>query len=123
MAQHLAALGYACFTVEYRLSTEALYPAAVYDLKTAIQWMRIHAATYNIDTNKIATLGFSAGGQLSALMGTTGGHPDFAEMYKSKTYTHPELLSKTTQSVSDKVNGVIDMDGILAFIHPESGEG
>ena len=35
LAQHLADLGYVCFTPEYRLSTEALYPAAIFDLKSA----------------------------------------------------------------------------------------
>src|SRR6185503_13465200 len=33
LAQHLADIGYVCFTPEYRLSTEALYPAGVYDIK------------------------------------------------------------------------------------------
>ena len=110
LAQRLAALGYACFTVEYRLSTEALYPAAVHDLKAAIRWMRANAKTYNIDTNRLATLGFSAGGQLSALLGTTGDNP---------------ILEGTVGTLghSTKVNAVIDIDGILAFIHPESGEG
>ena len=110
LAQRLAALGYACFTVEYRLSTEALYPAAVHDLKAAIRWMRANAKTFNIDTNRIATLGFSAGGQLSALLGTTGDNPILEG-------------SVGTLGHSTKVNAVIDIDGILAFIHPESGEG
>ena len=110
LAQRLAAAGYVCFTVEYRLSTEALYPAAVHDLKAAIRWMRAQAKTYQIDTNKIATLGFSAGGQLSALLGTTGDNPDFEGTIG--TLAH-----------SSKVNALIDIDGILAFIHPESGEG
>jgi pectinesterase len=110
LAQHLAALGYVCFTAEYRLSTEALFPAAVHDLKAAIRWMRANAKTYNIDTNRIATLGFSAGGQLSALLGNTGENP---------------ILEGTIGSLghSSKVNAIIDIDGILAFIHPESGEG
>lgn len=110
LAQRLAERGYACFTVEYRLSTEALYPAAVHDLKAAIRWMRANTKTYNIDTNRIATLGFSAGGQLSALLGTTGNNP---------------ILEGTVGTLghSTKVNAVIDIDGILAFIHPESGEG
>ena len=110
LAQRLAALGYACFTVEYRLSTEALYPAAVHDLKAAIRWMRANAKTYNIDTNRLATLGFSAGGQLSSLLGTTGDNP---------------ILEGNigTLGHSTKVNAIIDIDGILAFIHPESGEG
>ena len=40
LAQRLASLGYVCFTPEYRLSTEALYPAGVYDIKSAIRWVR-----------------------------------------------------------------------------------
>src|SRR5438067_12645966 len=46
LAQHLAALGYASFTVEYRLSTEALYPAAVNDIKSAIQWLHANAKRF-----------------------------------------------------------------------------
>lgn len=110
LAQHLAALGYVCFTPEYRLSTEALYPAAVYDLKAALRWMRANAKKYKIDTNRIATIGFSAGGQLSTLLGTTGDNPEFEGT--SGNVGH-----------STKVNAIVDIDGILAFIHPESGEG
>ncbi len=40
LAQKLALLGYVCFTPEYRLSTEALYPAAVNDIKAAIRWVK-----------------------------------------------------------------------------------
>ena len=110
LAQHLAALGYVCFTPEYRLSTEALYPAAVHDLKAALRWMRANAKKYKIDTNRIATVGFSAGGQLSALLGTTSNNPTFEGT--SGNIGH-----------STKVNAIVDIDGILAFIHPESGEG
>ncbi len=110
LAQHLAALGYVCFTPEYRLSTEALYPAAVHDLKAALRWVRANAKKYNIDTNRIATVGFSAGGQLSALLGTTGNNPEFEGT--SGNIGH-----------STKVNALVDIDGILAFIHPESSEG
>ena len=109
LAQRLAALGYACFTVEYRLSTEALYPAAVHDLKASICWMRANAKIYHIDTNRIATIGFSAGGQLSALLGTTGDN--------SVLEGSVGILGHST-----KVNAVVDIDGILAFIHPESGD-
>ena len=110
LAQHLANLGYVCFTPEYRLSTEALYPAGVHDLKAAMRWMRANAKKYDIDTNKIATVGFSAGGQLSALLGSTGNNPKLEG-------------TVGTLAHSSKVNAVVDIDGILAFIHPESGEG
>ncbi|MDX2047316.1 MAG: alpha/beta hydrolase, partial [Chitinophagaceae bacterium] len=110
LAQHLAGRGYVCFTPEYRLSTEALYPAAVYDIKAAIRWVRQHAEEFNIDTAKIAVAGHSAGGELAAYMGATNGKPEF------------EGSACNIQSPGN-VNAVIDIDGILAFIHPESGEG
>lgn len=110
LAQHLANLGYVCFTPEYRLSTEALYPAGVHDLKAALRWMRVNAKKYHLDTNKIAAVGFSAGGQLSALLGCTGDNP--------KLEGKVGMLGN-----SSKVNAVVDIDGILAFIHPDSGEG
>jgi pectinesterase len=110
MAQHLAALGYVCFTPEYRLSTEALYPAGVHDVKAAIRWVRKNAAKYNIDTNKIAVAGHSAGGELAAMMGATNDIASFEGGGCDLKY-------------SSKVNAVIDLDGLLAFIHPESGEG
>src|SRR4030095_14806225 len=49
LAQRLAKLGYVCFTPKYRLSTEALYPAGLYDIKAAIRWVRKNAAKYNLN--------------------------------------------------------------------------
>lgn len=110
LAQRLADLGYVCFTPEYRLSTEALYPAAVYDLKSALRWIHSHAKKYKVDTNKIAVLGFSAGGQLAALLGVTAGNPKFEG-------------SDCIVNASSSVKAIIDLDGTLSFVHPESGEG
>lgn len=110
LAQRLAALGYVCFTPEYRLSTEALYPAAVHDVKSTIKWVRAHASEYKIDTGKIAVIGFSAGGELAAFMGATNGISRFES-------------NECTTGFSSKIQAVVDMDGILSFIHPESGEG
>lgn len=110
MAQKLADLGYVCFTPEYRLSTEALFPAAVYDLKAAIRWVKANADKYNIAPDRIAVLGFSAGGALVAFLGTTGNMPLF-EGYECNT------------EQSSEVKAVVDIDGILSFVHPESGEG
>ena len=110
LAQQLAAKGYVCFTPEYRLSTEALYPAAVHDLKAAVRWMQANAKTYNIDTAKIAVLGFSAGGELAAFLGTTNGNSAF------------EGRDCYTNHSSD-VDAIVDLDGTLSFVHPESGEG
>ncbi|OUJ71752.1 alpha/beta hydrolase [Hymenobacter crusticola] len=110
MAQQLAAKGYVTVTADYRLSTEALYPAAVHDLKAAIRWLRANAKQYPIDTTKIAVWGFSAGGQLASLIGTTNGEAQFEGESCHKSH-------------SSSVQAIVDVDGTLAFIHPESGEG
>lgn len=110
LAQHLANLGYVCFTPEYRLSTEALYPAAVYDIKATVRWVKENAKKYNIDTGKIAVMGFSAGGQLAALVGNTNGNSIF------------EGTGCSSKGSSD-VKAIVDIDGTLSFVHPESGEG
>jgi len=110
LAQHLAAAGFASFTVEYRLSTEALYPAAVHDVKAAIRWIRANARRFNIDRSKIAILGFSAGGELATFVGTTSGMLRFEGADCNNGY-------------SSDVQAIVDIDGTLSFVHPESGEG
>jgi pectinesterase len=110
LAQKLASLGYVCFTPEYRLSTEALFPAAVYDLKAVIRWIKENAGKYSIDTSRVVAMGFSAGGELAAFLGVTGNMPLF-----EGTNGQP--------GTATNVNAVVDMDGILSFTHPESGEG
>lgn len=110
LAGQLAAKGFVAIPVEYRLSTEALYPAAVHDLKAAIRWMRANARAYNIDPKHMAILGFSAGGQLAALIGSTDGKVAFEG-------------SGGHANESSDVQAIVDIDGVLAFIHPESGEG
>jgi pectinesterase len=71
-AAYLATKGYVCVSIDYRMSPEAPYPAALFDSKAAVRWMRANAAKYKIDSNRIAASGGSAGGQLVALLGTTG---------------------------------------------------
>jgi pectinesterase len=110
LAQHLAARGYVSFTVSYRLSTQEQYPVAIYDLKRALRWVIQNADKYQIDTAKIAVLGFSAGGELAAFLGTTVGDPKFEGYIRPKEQPAP-------------VHAVIDIDGTLSFTHPESGEG
>jgi acetyl esterase/lipase len=67
------ARGYAVVSVNYRLSGEAPFPAQINDVKAAIRFLRANAAKYNLNKNKFATWGGSAGGNLSALVGTSSG--------------------------------------------------
>ncbi|MFH7000997.1 alpha/beta hydrolase fold domain-containing protein [Flavobacterium bizetiae] len=110
LAQEITAEGYSCFVIEYRLSLEAKYPQAIYDVKNAIKFIKDNAKRFRVDPDKIAVLGCSSGGQMAALIGTTNEDLGFEDTsYKSKS--------------SSKVQAIIDIDGILAFKHPESNEG
>ncbi|UXP32377.1 alpha/beta hydrolase [Reichenbachiella agarivorans] len=110
MAMRMAHESFATATVEYRLSPEEQYPAAVQDIKLAIRWLKWHADELGIDSSRVAVLGSSAGGQLATLVGYSDGFAKFE-------------LANTDIPASSKVQAVIDIDGILAFHHPESKEG
>jgi acetyl esterase/lipase len=69
--------GYAVASVEYRLSGEAIFPAAIEDCKAAVSFLRLNAAKYNLDPNRFGAWGSSAGGHLVALLGTTNDVSDF----------------------------------------------
>jgi acetyl esterase/lipase len=74
---HLLLEGYAVASINYRLSPEAVFPAQLEDCKAAVRWLRAHAESFGIDPNRIGVWGASAGGNLAALIGTTGGIRDF----------------------------------------------
>lgn len=73
LAQALAAKGYVTVTVSYRLSGEAIFPAAIQDCKAAVRFLRANAAKFAIQSDAIAVTGLSAGGHLAALLATSGG--------------------------------------------------
>ena len=110
IAYELSRNGFATICVEYRLSMEAKYPAGVQDVKTAIRWIHANASKYGINSKKIAVLGTSAGGQLAALIGSLNGK---FTPFQTNDYAQ----------YSDNVQATVDIDGVLAFIHPESSEG
>lgn len=76
IAQALAARGYVAATISYRLSDEAPFPAQIHDCKAAVRFLRAEADTYGIAPAKIGAIGLSAGGHLTALLGTSGGVPE-----------------------------------------------
>src|SRR4029077_21283217 len=70
--EDFAALGFVAVTINYRLSGEAPFPAALEDCKCAVRWLRAHAKEYNVDTKQIGAYGNSAGGHLAMLLGMVG---------------------------------------------------
>lgn len=103
---HLLGLkaGYAVVAVNYRLSGEAIFPAGLHDLKTAIRWVRAHAWEYGLDTTRIACWGGSAGGYYSLMLGFTAHEGLF------------EDLSTGNEEESSAVQAVVDWYGPTDFL-------
>jgi acetyl esterase/lipase len=95
--------GYAVASVNYRLSGEARFPAAVQDVKAAVRWVRAHAAAYGLDPDRIAASGRSAGGYLAVMLGATRDAP---------MYDDPRLGSP---AVSSAVQAVVDFYAPVDF--------
>ena len=73
----LAARGFAAASVTYRLAPKHKFPAQLLDVKSAVRYLRANAAALNLDPDRVAVLGFSAGGHLASLVGLTAGRPEF----------------------------------------------
>jgi triacylglycerol lipase len=70
-AASLAEHGYTACSIDYRLAPKYLFPAQIDDCKAAVRWLRSHAKEYKIDPERLGGYGYSAGGQLVALLGVT----------------------------------------------------
>lgn len=75
IARRLARRGYLVMNVTYRMIPEWSYPDLASDLRQALHWLRDHADELNVDTRRVGVFGYSAGGQLAAMLGLDGGVP------------------------------------------------
>jgi len=72
VAPHVATGRYAGVSIAYRLTGETIWPTQIHDCKAAIRWIRANAGKHNLDADRIAVWGSSAGGHLVAMLGTRG---------------------------------------------------
>jgi acetyl esterase/lipase len=73
--------GYALASIDYRHSTTAVFPAQIQDCNAAVEFLFTHAADYKLDNQKIAVIGFSAGGHLASLLALSNNN-SVKEFYK-----------------------------------------
>ena len=74
----VAEAGYVVASIRYRTVTDgARYVDGLADVKSAVRFLRAHAAEYGIDPTKVALWGESAGGYLAAMTALTAGRPEF----------------------------------------------
>jgi acetyl esterase/lipase len=96
--------GYAIVSINYRLSSEAKFPAQIYDVKASLRWIRANAKQYKFNPDKIAAWGGSAGGTLAALAGTSGNVKEL------------EDLTESNPTQSSRVQAVVDWFGPTDFL-------
>jgi acetyl esterase/lipase len=94
-AHRLSLHGYFACTIDYRLTRTAPFPAAVKDCQAAVRWLRGNAKRFDISADRIAAFGSSAGGHLAACLG---------------------VFEDPVETVSSKVNCVVDIHGVHDFI-------
>jgi acetyl esterase/lipase len=85
---YLAEAGIAVFAIQYRLAKpdQKMYPAAVYDVRAAVQFVRAQAATLAIDPDRIGLMGDGAGAHLAALVTLANAEPQFSSGYKDDAH-------------------------------------
>ena len=106
MFQDIRAAGYACASINYRLSDEAKYPACIEDCKAAIKFLKAHASEYGYDSSKIAVWGESAGGYLASMMAATG-NDEFSSL--------PYIGETESAAYTAEVGALVDFYGIIDF--------
>jgi acetyl esterase/lipase len=98
----LASRGYVVASVEYRLSGEAPFPAALDDVRTAIRFLKASAHQYGIDPARVGIFGGSAGGQLAVLEAVTCG-------------AAPAGADKSNPEISDCPQAAVGWYGVYDF--------
>lgn len=110
LLNHLAAIGWVGFNIDYRLSPQATWPDQITDVKRAIAWVRDNAAELGIDPEMIAITGGSAGGHLTALAGLTENDPAFQPGFES---------ADTSVAAAVPFYGVYDLTDSAGIYYPQ----
>ncbi len=95
--------GFICVDINYRLSSINIWPAQIEDCKAAVRFLRANAVTYGIDKCRFGVMGSSAGGHLSAMMGTSANVAALEGAY----------LGNATES--SEIQAVVDLFGPTNF--------
>ena len=77
LMSHLAARGWVCVSIGYRVSPRHTWPDHIVDVKRALAWVKENIADYGGDPDFVAVTGGSAGGHLCALAALTPNDPSF----------------------------------------------
>lgn len=124
--------GFAVVNVEYRLVDVAPAPAAIVDIRTALNYIKTNAKTLNINPDKIVIEGGSAGAHLALMGGLLENNPIFDSQCKVKTDMHVAaiisnfapsdlqrlLVSTLTNSLTKWLSKNVDNKEFVASVSP-----
>jgi acetyl esterase/lipase len=117
LGRTLLEAGFAVVTPNHRSSRDELFPAQIHDIKAAIRFLRANAGTYRLDTAFVGITGYSSGGHLAAMAGTTG---------KVREFTFGSIRADLEGNVghclpfSSAVDAVVDWFGPTDFLKMDS---
>jgi acetyl esterase/lipase len=79
LMSHLAAKGWVCLSIDYRVAPHHRWPNHINDVKAAIAWARANVDRFGGDRDFVAVAGCSSGGHLAALAGLTADDPEYQQ--------------------------------------------
>jgi acetyl esterase/lipase len=117
IGQALLDAGFAVISINHRSSRDSVFPAQIQDVKTAIRFVRANAGKYELKTEKIGITGWSSGGHLSSMAGTTGNQNtgEYKGFQVDLTGAAPKYAYQ-----SDALQAVVDWFGPTDFLQMDS---
>jgi acetyl esterase/lipase len=135
LARFFAERGFAMVSIDYRLSDEAVFPAPIEDVKTAVRWVRSVADTFGLDGERVGLWGSSAGGHLAACAALSsagqfhgGEHEGFSSEVQAVVDGYgPVDFSRIDEDRDKFTPAAVEVEGVvipdlLPAGHPESFE-
>ena len=113
LGEELRKNGFAVVLMNHRSSYCSNFPAQIHDVKAAVRFIRGNAERFNLNKKFIGIMGYSSGGHLAALMGTTGGLDQVVE--GDKEISIEGQLGSFLDESSD-VDAVVDWYGPTNFM-------
>jgi acetyl esterase/lipase len=119
-ARRLAGAGYVAASIAYRLVPDARFPSSVQDAWCALSFLRAHASEYRIDPNRIAVLGYSAGGHTVSMLGVAPNDPSLDPDCAAGRTAPPRAVIAGAPVVD--MREFADSSAIVDFMGGEIGE-
>jgi len=105
LMNHMAANGWVCVAVEYRLSPGSTFPEHIIDCKRGLSWIKEHIAEYGGNPNFVIATGGSAGGHLSTLLALSANAPEFQPGF---------------EEIDTTVQGCVPFYGVYDFLNSQN---